>query len=187
MWDLCLVRLLLTMGILMTRFVMPILTDRAFGPAKSGYLTSFTALSGTISAAIASILVPKILRTVSAAMLEVAVTVVLALSLVFMGLSWATTPIWLIFLTMLFVNCFATQCSRILLTELTAQRAPREQRGSVMGTVTSLTAVSRAACDISIANLIQFSDLMPIYIGAIFSALSSVILLNVSKKKLKLD
>ena len=42
MWDLCLVRLFLTMGILMTRFVMPILCDRAFGPAKSGYLTSFT-------------------------------------------------------------------------------------------------------------------------------------------------
>ena len=52
MWDLCLMRLFLTMSILMARFVIPILTDRAFGPAKSGYVTSFTALSSTISGSI---------------------------------------------------------------------------------------------------------------------------------------
>jgi len=61
MWDLCLVRLFLTMSILMARYVIPILTDRAFGPAKSGYVTSFTALAGTVSASIAAVIIPKVL------------------------------------------------------------------------------------------------------------------------------
>jgi len=119
MWDLCLVRLFLTMGILMTRFVVPILTDRAFGPAKSGYLTSFTALSGTISAAGASVIIPLAMRQYSALLMEAFVSIGLGVSLLFMGLSWATSPIWLIFLSMLFINCFFTQCSRILLSRVT--------------------------------------------------------------------
>ena len=57
MWDLCLMRLFLTMSILMARFVIPILTDRAFGPAKSGYVTSFTALSSTISGSIGKLII----------------------------------------------------------------------------------------------------------------------------------
>ena len=32
------------MAILMARFAIPILTERAFGPARAGYVTSFTAL-----------------------------------------------------------------------------------------------------------------------------------------------
>ena len=50
-------RLFLTMSILMARFVIPILTDRAFGPAKSGYVTSFTALSSTISGSIGKLII----------------------------------------------------------------------------------------------------------------------------------
>ena len=187
MWDLCLVRLFLTMGILMTRFVVPILTDRAFGPAKSGYLTSFTAASGTISAAVASIFVPAVLLKHSAVLMEIFVAIGLGVSLLFMGLSWATSPIWIVFLSMLFINCFFTQCSRILLTELTVQRSPVEQRGTVMGTVTSLTAVSRAACDVSIAALLNFGDLAPIYAGAALSFMSSLIMFNVSSQKVKTD
>ena len=100
---------------------------------------TFKALSGTISAALASVWIPKILRKMHSVKAEAFVSLGLAGTLLLMGLSWATSPIWSVFLTMLFLNCFFTQCSRILLTELTAQRAPKEQRGTVMGTVTSLT------------------------------------------------
>ena len=64
MWDLCLMRLFLTMSILMARFVIPILTDRAFGPAKSGYVTSFTALSSTISGSIGKLIIWRSSKTV---------------------------------------------------------------------------------------------------------------------------
>ena len=70
MWDLCVVRLFLTMAILMARYVIPILTERAFGPAKSGYVTSFTALVGTLSASMVSFIIPKMLKRMTLAMAE---------------------------------------------------------------------------------------------------------------------
>lgn len=187
MWDLCLVRLFLTMGILMTRFVMPILCDRAFGPAKSGYLTSFTALSGTISAALASVWIPKVLTKINSVKAEALVCLGLGGTLLLMGLSWATQPIWSIYLSMLFLNCFFTQCSRILLTELTAQRSPKEQRGTVMGTVTSLTALSRAGTDSAIAALLLHSDTAPIYCGCFLMFCSSSLLFKISSAKIKVE
>jgi hypothetical protein len=104
-----------------------------------------------------------------------------------MGLSWSTYPNWLIFLSVLFINCFFTQMSRILLTELTVERAPVEMRGSVMGTVTSLTAVSRAGCDLAIAFLLNYHDILPIYCGGFLSLISTGILWKFSAKKVKLD
>lgn len=176
MWDLCLVRFLLTMGILMTRFVMPILADRAFGPAKSGFLTSFTSLAGSISAAAASYIVPKLCRQFSALLVETITCGGLALTLCLMASSWESSPVWSIFLSILLVNCFFTQCSRILLTELTVQRAPSDQRGSVLGTVTSLTAVSRALCDIANASLLEYGDLVPLLAAAGLCSSSALIL-----------
>jgi len=56
-----------------------------------------------------------------------------------------------------------------------------------MGTVTSLTAVSRAGCDIAIAGLFKFSDLAPIYGGALLTFLASIIMFKVSKTKVKME
>ena len=69
----------------------------------------------------------------------------------------------------------AKKASRILLTELTVQRCPIDMRGYAMGTVTSLTAVSRSLCDVIIASLLQFHDLMPLYVGAVLCAAASAI------------
>ena len=74
---------------------------------------------------------------------------------------------------MTILNSF--KASRILLTELTVQRRPIDMRGYAMGTVTSLTAVSRSLCDIIIASLLQFHDLMPLYVGAVLCAAASAI------------
>lgn len=170
MWDLCIIRLLLTMSILMARFVIPILTDRAFGPAKSGYVTSFTALASTIAGSIVAAIIPKILRTISVATAEFYVILGCLSSLLMISSTWNTSPNWVIFLSNLAINCFFTQASRVLLTELTIQRCPSEMRGYAMGTVTSLTAVSRSLCDVIIASLLQIHDLMPLYIGAVLCA-----------------
>lgn len=175
MWDLCLMRLFLTMSILMARFVIPILTDRAFGPAKSGYVTSFTALSSTISGSIVALLIPKLLKTMSVAMAEFYVILGCLGTLIMISSTWNASPNWFLFLSNLAMNCFFTQASRILLTELTVQRCPIEMRGYAMGTVTSLTAVSRSLCDVIIASLLQFHDLMPLYVGAVLCAAASAI------------
>jgi len=175
MWDLCLMRLFLTMSILMARFVIPILTDRAFGPAKSGYVTSFTALSSTVSGSIVALLIPKLLKTMSVAMAEFYVILGCLSTLIMISSTWNAAPNWFLFLSNLALNCFFTQASRILLTELTVQRCPIDMRGYAMGTVTSLTAVSRSLCDVIIASLLQFHDLMPLYVGAVLCAAASAI------------
>jgi len=186
MWDLCLIRLFLTMSILMARFVIPILTDRAFGPAKSGYVTSFTALSSTISGSIVALLIPKLLKRMSVAMSEFYVILGCLSTLITISSSWNATPNWFLFLSNLALNCFFTQASRILLTELTVQRCPAHMRGYAMGTVTSLTAVSRSLCDVIIASLLQFHDLMPLYVGAVLCGAASIICYTTQTKiKLK--
>ena len=119
-------------------------------------------------------------------------------TLIMISSSWNATPNWFLFLSNLAMNCFFTQgtsskkitkrdtsltitilnsfkASRILLTELTVQRCPIYMRGYAMGTVTSLTAVSRSLCDIIIASLLQFHDLMPLYVGAVLCAAASAI------------
>ena len=116
-------------------------------------------------------------------------------TLIMISSSWNATPNWFLFLSNLAMNCFFTQgtrsqtyknfigftilssfeASRILLTELTVQRCPIDMRGYAMGTVTSLTAVSRSLCDIIIASLLQFHDLMPLYVGAVLCAAASAI------------
>lgn len=85
MWDLCLLRLLLTMAILMARFVMPILSDRAFGPVRSGMLTSYTSLAGTVSAALASNFIPKMSKTMEIRQLELFTCLGLAVSVLCLG------------------------------------------------------------------------------------------------------
>ena len=74
-----------------------------------------------------------------------------------------------------------------MLTELTVQRCPEDIRGYALGTVTSLTAVSRAICDLMLAFLLQFGDLMPIYVGAVLTLLAGSITVLYSAKKLKTD
>jgi len=183
MWDLCTIRLCLTMAILMARFAIPILTERAFGPARAGYVTSFTALAGTLSASAVSFILPVLLRKISVAMCEFYVVLGCASSLALMGVTWnPTEPNWLGFLSFIAVNCFFTQASRILLTEMTASRCPAEIRGYAMGTVTSLTAVSRAACDVILAQLMVYGDLAPLYSGAMLSTVAGALTLYQSKK-----
>ena len=58
------------MSILMARFAIPILTERAFGPARAGYVTSFTALAGTCSASAVSLLLPAVLKRMTVALAE---------------------------------------------------------------------------------------------------------------------
>ena len=121
-------------------------------------------------------------------------------TLIMISSTWNASPNWFLFLSNLAMNCFFTQgriskmfviqlgsaffrlpilnslkASRILLTELTVQRCPIEMRGYAMGTVTSLTAVSRSLCDVIIASLLQFHDLMPLYVGAVLCAAASAI------------
>ena len=91
-----------------------------------------------------------------------------------MALTWnADDPNWVSFLSFITINCFFTQSSRILLTEMTAARCPDQIRGYAMGTVTSLTAVSRAACDIILAQLMTYGDLAPMYSGAGLSLIAA--------------
>ena len=120
-------------------------------------------------------------------------------TLIMISSTWNAAPNWFLFLSNLALNCFFTQgtrfqkfsyftrvvfrisflkllkASRILLTELTVQRCPIDKRGYAMGTVTSLTAVSRSLCDVIIASLLQFHDLMPLYVGAVLCAAASAI------------
>ena len=120
-------------------------------------------------------------------------------TLIMISSTWNAAPNWFLFLSNLALNCFFTQgtrfqkfsyftrvvfrisflkllkASRILLTELTVQRCPIDMRGYAMGTVTSLTAVSRSLCDVIIASLLQFHDLMPLYVGAVLCAAASAI------------
>lgn len=187
MWDLCSIRLCLTMSILMARFAIPILTERAFGPARAGYVTSFTALAGTLSASGVSLILPYVLKKLTVQMAEFYVTLGCASSLALMGLTWnPIEPNWIGFLSFISINCFFTQSSRILLTEMTASRCPAEIRGYAMGTVTSLTAVSRAACDVILAQLMVFGDLAPLYSGAMLSIVASV-LTYCQPKKTKIE
>ena len=200
MWDLCLLRLMLTMAILMARFVMPILSERAFGPVRAGMLTSYTSLAGTVSAALASNIIPNLSKTYDLKQLELFTCAGLAASVLALGkpriqysrskslnlaLLWGNS-FWLLFLAVLFVNCFFTQCSRILLTQLTVARAPVENRGTIMGSVTSLTAVSRSLCDFANAFLLSFGDLGPLLASALLCSFSSLLVAKaIPETKLK--
>ncbi|CAG5113905.1 Oidioi.mRNA.OKI2018_I69.chr2.g7995.t1.cds [Oikopleura dioica] len=185
MWDLCLLRLMLTMAILMARFVMPILSERAFGPVRAGMLTSYTSLAGTVSAALASNIIPNLSKTYDLKQLELFTCAGLAASVLALALLWGNS-FWLLFLAVLFINCFFTQCSRILLTQLTVARAPVENRGTIMGSVTSLTAVSRSLCDFANAFLLSFGDLGPLLASALLCSFSSLLVAKaIPKTKLK--
>jgi len=184
MWDLCLLRLMLTMAILMARFVMPILSERAFGPVRSGMLTSYTSLAGTVSAALASNIIPNLSKRMDITTLELLTCLGLAVSILFLAILWGNS-FWFLFLAVLFVNCFFTQCSRILLTQLTVARAPVANRGKIMGSVTSLTAVSRSLCDFANAFLLSFGDLGPLLASAAICSLSSLLVARVVPKTQK--
>ena len=43
---------------------------RAFGPARAGYVTSFTALAGTLSASCVSLILPYVLKKLTVQMAE---------------------------------------------------------------------------------------------------------------------
>ena len=93
-----------------------------------------------------------------------------------MGVTWnPIEPNWLGFLSFIAVNCFFTQASRILLTEMTASRCPAEIRGYAMGTVTSLTAVSRAACDVILGRALIMTSFTPNF----YLTLASTVLFSV--------